>query len=424
MPENQKRPGQRPVQKRAAPRSRPPAYHQQPPSVRSGQPPRQQPGKKPRRKKRPAAQRPPEYAPHSRQRTARPASPDRRAAAIGEVHRRRRRRHKRNYTLYYILLFFFLSVTGVVLSLTVFFNIETIEISGREVYTSEDVLPLLDAGVGDNLLRINTGAMEEKLLECLPQADQVRVRRNFPSGLTVEITDGQPSAQLLYRENWYVISQSGRILQKNGAARSGCGVAVVGVSLENAQVGSYVQEVQQKNWEEAAALADAQGEDPPEQPHELTSLKALFNAMKAAEFSEINAVDISNEVALTIYWQNRIEIQLGSFSELEYKLRFVKEILTGEEYGEIIPADAAGVLDAQSASSVLPFQPAGEIEIPGGGVDEWNWDDGLPETEEVPSVPGEPDPQSSLPPENPDGEQSEENASGGEESLPDGEDST
>ena len=394
--------GKRPAQKRTAPRSRPSSQQQAVPASRgtpqprppqeyppNRHPPGRRPPKKRRKKSRqhPAAQHPPEWTPRSGQNVSRPIdrnarrpqqhSQDQRAAAIGEVQRRRRRRHKRNYTLYYIILFFFLSATGIVLSLTVFFNIETITVQGSEVYAASDVLPLLGVETGDNLLRINTGAMEDALLESLPQADRVTIDRNFPSGLTVTIADGEPSAQLFYDGSYYVVSQSGRILQKNTEARSGSGVVVVGVTLENAQVGDYVDKLQQKNWEEASALAKEQGEDPPEMPDELTSLKTLFSALEAAEFSEVNAVDISSEVSLTIYWQNRIEIRLGSFSELEYKLRFVKEVLTGEEYSAIIPPGEAGILDAQSASSVMPFQPAAGIEVPGGGAGEWNWDDGL-----------------------------------------------
>ena len=227
--------GKRPAQKRTAPRSRP-SSQQQPRPPQEYPPNRHPPGRRPPKKRRkksrqhPAAQHPPEWTPRSGQNVSRPIdrnarrpqqhSQDQRAAAIGEVQRRRRRRHKRNYTLYYIILFFFLSATGIVLSLTVFFNIETITVQGSEVYAASDVLPLLGVETGDNLLRINTGAMEDALLESLPQADRVTIDRNFPSGLTVTIADGEPSAQLFYDGSYYVVSQSGRILQKNTEARS------------------------------------------------------------------------------------------------------------------------------------------------------------------------------------------------------------
>ncbi|MGI5893004.1 MAG: cell division protein FtsQ/DivIB [Candidatus Merdivicinus sp.] len=391
--------------KRAVPRNHPTSQSNAASTRKSSGKQKQSPAKKaaPKQahsaKKQSVRQYPPGYRPTGKKNITRPVDRNKRsqssldpnrAAAIGEVHRKRRHRHKRNYILYYIILFFFLSVTGIVLSLTVFFKIETITVQGSEVYSEADVVPLLDAKVGDNLLRIRTGKMEETLLENLPQADQVEIRRDFPSGLKVTLTDGVPSAQLYAEGEYYIISQSGRILQQSEEALPDCGVVVVGVSLENASVGEYVEDVQKRSWEEASALAQEQKQDEPEKPDDLENLRALFSALNTAQFSDINAVDITDEVALTIYWQNRIQIQLGSFSELDYKLRFVKEILTDEKYASIITPESIGILDAQSASSVLPFQPLTEITVPGGGVGSWNWDDDEPAEEEFESsVPDE-----------------------------------
>lgn len=326
----------------------------------------------------PAATRPPSRRPSAGKPGKR--KPPSRTQEISNLQRRRRKKHKRNYTLYYILLFLFLIITGTVLSLTVFFNIETITVQGSKIYTSADVLPVLGVKEGDNLLRIRTGKMEEELLQMLPQADQVEINREFPSGLVVNIADGNPSAQIESDGKYYTISQSGRILEQNDHAQSGNGVVIVGVPLEKAIVGDYVQDVLERNWQEASALAEEQEEDPPEKSMAIENLEILFSALEKAQFSEINAVDVSDEINVIIYWQNRIEIKLGSFSELDYKLQFVKEVLTDEAYAQIIPVDACGILDAQAASSVMPFQPQDAITVPGGGAGVWNWDDNLSDT--------------------------------------------
>ena len=83
-------------------------------------------------------------------------------------------------------------------------------------------------------------------------------------------------------------------------------------------------------------------------------------------------MDVSDELKLTVYWENRVQVVLGSFSELSYKLRLCKAIL---EDPTRIASDARGVLDAETASSAgVFFRPSTELVCPGedsGAV--WNW---------------------------------------------------
>ena len=70
-----------------------------------------------------------------------------------------------------------------------------------------------------------------------------------------------------------------------------------------------------------------------------------------------------DELKLTVYWENRVQVVLGSFSELSYKLRLCKAIL---EDPTRIASDARGVLDAETASSAgVFFRPSTELVCPG-----------------------------------------------------------
>lgn len=406
-----------------------PVPRRQPPRSGQNQPPQAQRPKQSRRtpqgnhRAAPPQNRPPGSArrrPPAQQRAVSPARMENpRTENIRQVQKRRRQKRKRNYTLHYILLFLFLSVTGVILSLTVFFNIETIEVQGSEIYTEEEILSYLEIREGDNLLRIDTGQAEEALLQGLTKADSVNVSRSFPNALRVTVTDGKPSAQLENAGKYYVISQSGRILSVGDAPETGSGILISGVDLTGAAEGEYVENVQQRLWEEASALAEEQKEPEPEKPESVQNLKTFFAALKNAQYSRVTAVDLSDDLSLTLYWDNRIQILLGSFSELEYKLSFAKTLLTDEQYAEIIGPDAVGTLDVESTSSGVQFFPDPELQIPGDGVSVWNWDDDQPKEEQPEESGEEPsaesgaepasdasEPLSSVPEEDPAGESS------------------
>ena len=289
---------------------------------------------------------------------------------IHQVQQRRKRKRKRNYTLYYIILFFFLTVAGVVLSLTVFFNVRTIEVVGSSIYTAEDVLPILGAQEGDNLLRINTGKLRENVLEGLLRADQVEVKRIFPSTLRVEVTDGVPEVQMETGGKWYSLSDSGRILGILTEPEKDNGLLIVGLDLTGLAVGDYISDKTQSDPsgdEEAQAAADLF-------QSQYQAMESFFSALKEAQVSNVTAIDFSDVLKLTFYWQNRVKVVLGSFSELTYKLRLCRAIL---EDPSQLPDGSTGALNAEEASSAgVFFQEDQELELPGGGNGGvWNWND-------------------------------------------------
>ena len=315
----------RPSQSDSRRRSVPPSGSR--PVSRSGAPSGRRPVFPPARRAAPLKKMPPRQA-------------DPRSGQIQAMQQRRKRKRKRNYTLYYILLFFILTVAGIILSLTVFFNVRTIEVTGSDLYTTEDVLPILGAEKGDNLLRIKTSQLRDNVFANFLQADEVKVRRVFRSTLWVEVTS---------------------------SPEKGNGIVLLGVDLADMKVGDFLadKKTDTTGTEEGKAAAEAFS-------HQLQTVESLFSAMEEAQVTGITAVDVSDELKLTVYWENRVQVVLGSFSELSYKLRLCKAIL---EDPTRIASDARGVLDAETASSAgVFFRPSTELVCPGedsGAV--WNW---------------------------------------------------
>ena len=272
---------------------------------------------------------------------------------IAKTQRRRRKKKKRNYSLYYIIVAVFLIVAGVTLSLTVFFNIETIQVTGSSIYTLADLDGVLDAKPGDNLLRLNTKSLSETVLQNFKKADKVEVKRVFPTTLLVEIEDGVPQTQLYYESRYYTLSQRGRVLDI--AEQSVPNVPVViGPKPEDAQIGSYIDlvlENEEKDW-----------------------LKILFKELKESGLNDISVVDISSTISLKLYYQNRIEIKLGSFSELDTKLAMVKAVFDSGDIG----IEESGTIDISDPDKMYVDSDA-ELDLTGISTEGWTWTDPSPD---------------------------------------------
>ena len=98
----------------------------------------------------------------------------------------RKRRKKRAYILYYILIFIIFLTLGISLSLTVFFNIDVIEVRGTGEYSTDDILSASEVKVGDNLLRVNLEKTGERILNSCLELEKVNVKQSFPNKLIID----------------------------------------------------------------------------------------------------------------------------------------------------------------------------------------------------------------------------------------------
>ncbi|MDD6032790.1 MAG: FtsQ-type POTRA domain-containing protein [Oscillospiraceae bacterium] len=266
----------------------------------------------------------------------------------------RRRKHRRNYTLYYIMLAVLLTVTGVTLSLTVFFKVETIQVTGTALYSEQQVLDVLDARPGDNLLRLNLSRLERDVRQRLVQTEEVSVKRRFPNTLEVEITDAVVTRQILSGGYSYRISSGGRVVAVEPETAANIQI-VLGPDLSLLQAGDELEQLRQKEQEKiAASSSDTVGGALEEGPQSklLTALNTLSNEIEKSGLTDISALDVRDVVNLKIFYQNRFEIRLGTFSDLQDKLAMFRSVLERGSLG----LEAEGVLDVSDPDRCIASQ--------------------------------------------------------------------
>lgn len=84
--------------------------------------------------------------------------------------------------LYGLLVAALVIGVGVSLSMTVFFNIATIEIAGdAPQYTAEDIADASGVHTGDNMMRLNRDEVEQNILARMVFVDSVSIQKTFPT---------------------------------------------------------------------------------------------------------------------------------------------------------------------------------------------------------------------------------------------------
>lgn len=124
--------------------------------------------------------------------------------------RERQQKRKRRFTT--CMLALAAIVIGVVLSLTVFFKISTIEVTGTSQYSKETILNVSGVDTGDNLFLVKKARVADKIGRALPFTGEITVKRSFPNKIVIQVTDSVPSAAVAYEDGYALLNQDQKVL--------------------------------------------------------------------------------------------------------------------------------------------------------------------------------------------------------------------
>lgn len=113
------------------------------------------------------------------------------ANSVERYYQKKKRRKKRAKMVFFGLLFVLMMLTLAILSVTVFFNAETILVEGNTRYTAEELLEVGGLKIGQNLFRLDKFEVIDQM-EGLPYIKTVEINRKLPNTLSVKVVENQP----------------------------------------------------------------------------------------------------------------------------------------------------------------------------------------------------------------------------------------
>ena len=298
-----------------------------------------------------------------------PPAKARERAGAAAVDQRRRRRRTGRQALHYLLILAVAAAIMAALSLTVFFKIETVEVTGLTKYAAEEVIQASGVQVGQNLFRVSEKKVNGLLTQQFPYIQEVTLKRSYPARLTLEVTQAQPLGAALTAAGYVLIGNNGRILEAGVDTVDPEVTIVTGMYLsditEGRVLGTVVEEGEilypadmepLEERDEAGRLKSRSQLEQEEQARRQQAaqeearsfqiLTSLAQAISETSFGNITLVDFSDPLNMMVVYENRVIIELGSQVDLAYKLQFVQYVLE-ENLGE----GFQGILDASTAAS-------------------------------------------------------------------------
>lgn len=235
---------------------------------------------------------------------------------------RRRQRSKRKYTLYYFLALILMFCIGIALSLTVFFKIVTIEITGIERYAKGELIETAQIKPGENLFRIDAQATSEKLIQKYPYIAQVRVQRVLPDAVYLHIKEAQPKAVIENEDGFLILDEQGRVLETGIPILPEGYFRVIGFEAEGLSAGDYL---------------------PIQELDKFRLLMTLEDCIKTNGLSNISLIDVSSLIDIRLLYDGRVVIELGGSMDIDYKIRAAKSVVDLS-----VTPQTVGLLDVSS----------------------------------------------------------------------------
>lgn len=280
---------------------------------------------------------------------------------------RRRRRGGGRFGPLFKLLCAFAVVVALTMGATVFFQVETVVVSGNSRYTQEEVIQATGVQIGDNLFRMNKYQIAKQVLQSLPYVEEVMIRRSLPSTILITVSEWDSVARV-------------EVPQSDGAASAENSAAADSSESGSAQGGTQGQtQAAQEAWlisvggkllEPAPADSTALSVTgitplmptagtmlslPQEEQGRLNALLALLDNLNQLDMlAKVSSIQLSSTQILMRY-SERFDVKMPLNADFNYKLRALAAAV--EETENKLGDETTGTFDLTREDFTAVYSP-------------------------------------------------------------------
>ena len=188
-----------------------------------------------------------------------------------------------------------------------YFNIKNINVNGLVKLKAENVIRISGVKNDQNIITMKQSKVRESLMKN-PYIKDAYIEKNFPSGMDINIIERMEFFCVPYMGAYIIIDEEGMALRVENDINNLDRPILTGIDLDGFKIG---KKISIKNEDILQRL--------------LNLLNACIGSDILENISEIN-IDEKSQIRLRTY--RGIVVLIGEGENLEYKIPFLKEILT------------------------------------------------------------------------------------------------
>lgn len=243
---------------------------------------------------------------------------------------RKRRRRKKGLGIVLKIFCVIIAIFAIFAAMTVFFKINEITVTGTSPYTSEEIIAASGITIGENTFFVNKFSAIAKIFQKCRYLDEISMKRHLPDKLEIIVKESVAVGVVNSGTNGYLVDKKGRILEYATVKNVTGLIEIRGVGIDG---GTSVDTAQYTEKEKEKVL--------------INILNELINY---DIIDKIRKIDLEKIYSVTMQYEDRLQIVLGSGEELGSKLKFLQAVID-----ELQPGDT-GVIDISDYKKAV-FRP-------------------------------------------------------------------
>ena len=267
---------------------------------------------------------------------------------------------------------------GVYLTMTMLFKIGTIQVQMadgtvvQEVggYSSSQILQALGVQTEENIFSFDPAAKEAELEKQFPLLESIRVVRDYPNTVVVQVTEAVPTYAMQTKSGWLTLSDQFKILACESAQPEELKTLYGGepVSVTPGDQLTFAAQADPAASDasgSAAASAAVQTDDRLDALNELQAKLEEYGML-----DDVTRMEFADTDQMAFLYQDRVSVLLGTRNDLDYKLDRARYVLTNADGKGCAPTDT-GRLDfshVSAGSTRKIYFAQGEPTLPSGYV--------------------------------------------------------
>lgn len=251
-------------------------------------------------------------------------------------HNRRRRRGRGSFGPLLRFLSLILTAVVIVVALTLFFKVRQVTVIGNSRYTVEEILAVCAVSEGDNLVLLDKYQIAQRLYTELPYITGVRINRDFPDGLKVEVTETRASLALESGGVCWLLNEDGKVLEAVESAHAQGYLLLRGMTARDIAVGQPLELAQ----------------DGPITAQRLLELIAALRERGMLE--KTGSIDAGNAEILHIAYDGRFDVELFYDADFAFKMDCLNAVV-----GELEPNETGIIrmtMDDENEVRLIPYR--------------------------------------------------------------------
>ena len=267
---------------------------------------------------------------------------------------------------------------GVYLTMTMLFKIGTIQVQTadgtvvQEVggYSSSQILQALGVQTEENIFSFDPAAKEAELEKQFPLLESIRVIRDYPNTVVVQVTEAVPTYAMQTKSGWLTLSDQFKILACESAQPEELKTLYGGepVSVTPGDQLTFAAQADPAASDasgSAAASAAVQTDDRLDALNELQAKLEEYGML-----DDVTRMEFADTDQMAFLYQDRVSVLLGTRNDLDYKLDRARYVLTNAD-GKGCASTDTGRLDfshVSAGSTRKIYFAQGEPTLPSGYV--------------------------------------------------------